>query len=78
MMLFVLLAEPLQNLDRLILRCRLDDDFLEPASKGRILLNVLAVFVQRRSADALDFATSQGGLQHVGRVDGAFGTTGTD
>ena len=44
---------------------------LEPASQGRVLLDVLAVLVERRRADALDLAAGQGRLEHVGGVDRA-------
>ena len=39
---------------------------------------MLAVFVERGGADAAQFAARQGGLQHVGGVDGAFGSARAD
>ena len=51
----------------------LDDDRLEAALQGRVLLDVLAVLIQRGGADAVQFAARQQRLQHVGGVHGAFG-----
>ena len=55
---------------------RLDDDRLEAALQGAVLLDVLAVLVERGGADALDLAAGQGRLEHVGGVDGPFGAAG--
>ena len=78
MVLFVALAQPFEDLDRLVLAGRLDDDLLEASRQGVVFFDVLAVLVQRRRTDALDLAASQGRLEHVGRVDGAFRTAGPD
>jgi len=56
----------------------LDQHLLETTLQCGILLDVLAVFVQRRRADAVQFATGQGRLQHVAGVDGTFGLAGAD
>jgi hypothetical protein len=56
----------------------LDDDRLEAALQGAVLLDVLAVLVERGGADALDLAAGQGRLEHVGGVDGALGPAGAD
>ena len=69
----VLVADPLENLDRLIGRGLVHSDRLESASQGRVLLDVLAVLVERRRSDALNLATRQGRLEHVGRIDRALG-----
>ena len=45
---------------------------LEAAREGRVLLDVLAVLVERGGADALDFAAGQGRLEHVRGVDRPF------
>ena len=60
------------------LRRRIDDDLLEAAFQGAVLLDVLAVLVERGGADALDLAAGQGRLEHVGGVDGALGAAGAD
>ena len=50
----------------------------ETPLKGRVLLDVLLVLVQRRGADAVQFAARQCGLEHVGRIHRTFGATSTD
>ncbi len=55
----------------------LDLDRLEAALQRGILLDVLAVLVQRGGTDGLELAAGQHGLQDRGRIDGAFGGTGT-
>jgi len=69
---FVAIAQTLQNLDRFFGGRRVDDDLLEAAFERAVFFNVLAVFVKRRRADALDLAASESGLQHVGGVDRPF------
>ena len=56
-MLFVTFFEPLEDLDRLVLGGRLDDDLLETTGQRIVLLDVLAVLVERCRTDALDLAT---------------------
>ena len=51
---------------------------LEAPLQRRVLLDVLAVFVQRGGADAVQLATRQRGLQHVAGVDGALCLAGAD
>ena len=46
---------------------------LEPALEGGILFDVVAVFIERGSAHAVELASGKGGLQHVPRVHGAVG-----
>ena len=53
-------------------------DRLEPALQGRVLFNVLAVFVDGGGADDLQLAPGQGGLEDVGRVHRALGRAGAD
>ena len=45
-----------------------DEDGLEPALQGRVLLDVLAELVERRRADAAQLAPGQGRLEQVGGV----------
>ena len=75
---FVAVSQAAQNFDRLVTGGRLDDDRLEAPFQGPVLLDVLAVLVQRGGPDALDFAAAQGGLQDVGGVDGSLGPAGPD
>src|SRR5437667_4043141 len=74
----VLVAQPADDLDRLRHRRRLHDHGLEAALEGAVLLDVLAVLVQRGGADRLDLAPRERRLEHVRRVDGAFGGAGAD
>ena len=71
-MLFILRAEAIENLDRIFDRRRIHDNRLETAFKSRILLDVLAVFVKSRSANALEFTTCKGGLKDVRSIEAAF------
>ena len=76
--LLVALADPEQDLDRLVDGRLLDHDRLEAALERRVLLDVLAELVERRGADALELAARQRRLEDVRRVDGALGRAGTD
>ena len=55
-----------------------DVDLLEAALQGRVLLDVLAVLVERGGADHAQLAAGQHRLDHVAGVHGALGRTGTD
>ena len=48
------------------------------ALERAVLLDVLAVLVERRRADALELAAGERRLEHVRRVDGALRATGAD
>jgi hypothetical protein len=72
------IAQALEDLDRLLVARRIDRDRLEAACEGGVLLDVLAVLVEGRGADALDLAAGERGLEHVGRVDRALGAAGAD
>ena len=75
----VLVPQAADDLDRLAARTgRLDDDRLEAPLEGAVLLDVLAVLVERGGADGLDLAAREGGLEHVGGVDRALGGAGAD
>ena len=54
------------------------NDRLEAALERGILLDVLAVLVERRGADRAQLAAGQHRLEHVGGVDGSLGRTGAD
>src|SRR5262249_40474329 len=51
---------------------------LEAAIERRVFLDVLAIFVERGRADALQFATRERGLEDVRRIHRAFGGAGAD
>ncbi len=53
-------------------------DDLETALQRGILLDVLAVLVERGGADGAQLAARQRRLEHVAGVDGAFGRAGAD
>ena len=55
-----------------------DDDRLEAPLERGILLDVLAVLVERRRADGVQLAARQHRLEHVGRVHRAFRGAGAD
>ena len=55
-----------------------DEDRLEAAGEGGVLLDMLAVFVERGRADAVQLAARQRRLQQVRRVHRAVGLAGAD
>jgi hypothetical protein len=55
-----------------------DQDLLEAALERGVLLDVLAVFVERRRADAVQLAAGQRRLQHVAGVHRALRLAGAD
>ena len=69
----VALAQAAEDADRVFDGRLADHHGLEPALEGGVLFDVLAVLVQRRRADRVQLAARQHRLEHVGRVDGAFG-----
>ena len=74
----VALAQAPQDADGVLDRRLADQDGLEPALERRVLLDVFPVFVERRRADGVQLAAREHRLQHVRRVDGAFGRAGAD
>ena len=55
-----------------------DEDRLEAALERGVLLDVLAVLVERRRADRAQLAAREHRLQHLRRVDRALGRAGAD
>ena len=78
MVLLVALADAEQDVDRLLHGRLLDHDRLEAALEGGVALDVLAVLVERRRADALELAAGQRRLEDVRGVDRALGRARTD
>ena len=74
----VLLLEPAQDRDRVLDRRLGDEHRLEAPRQRGVLLDMLAVFVERGRADAVQFAARQRGLQQVRGVHRAFGLAGAD
>ena len=74
----VAVAEALQDLDGVGDGRLVDLDLLEAPLEGGVLLEVLAVLVERGGADGLQLTAGEHRLEDRRRVDGAFGGTGTD
>ena len=74
----IALLQAAQDRDRVLDRRLVDEHLLEAALERGVLLDVLAVFVERRGADAMQFAARERGLQHVAGVHRAFGLAGAD
>src|SRR5207244_713634 len=74
----VALPEPAQDRDGVLDRGLVDQHGLEAALEGRVLLDVLAVLVQRGRADAVQLAAGEHGLQQVGGVHRALGRARAD
>ena len=77
-MLLVPFTDPHEDLDRLLLRRLVDHDRLEATLEGSVALDVLAVLVECRRADALQLTAGQRRLEDVRRVDGTLRSSGTD
>ena len=74
----VALLEAAQDADRVLDRRLADQHGLEAAGERGVLLDVLAVLVERRGADRAQLAARQHRLQQVGGVDRALGGAGAD
>ena len=75
---FVALLEAAENCDRVGSRRLADEDRLESSLERGVLLDVLAVLVERRGPDRTQLAAREHRLQHVGGVDGALGRAGAN
>ena len=78
MMQLVFLLEAAQDRDRVRDRRLGDEDRLEAPRQRRVLLDMLAIFVERRRADAMQLAARQRRLQEIRRVHRAIGLAGAD
>ena len=74
----VLFLEPAQDRDCFLHRWLVNEDRLKSPRQRRVFFDVLAVFVERRRADAVQLAASERRLKHVGRIHRAFRLAGTD
>ena len=74
----VLLLQATQDRDRVLDRGLGDEHRLEPPRQRRILLDMLAIFVERRRAHAMQLAARQRRLQEVRGVHRAVGLAGPD
>ena len=76
--LLVFVLQAAQDRDGVLDRRLGDEDRLEPPRQRGVLFDMLAVFVERGGADAMQFAARQRGLQQVGRIHRAVGLAGAD
>ena len=76
--LLIAVAQPLEDLHRLLGRGLVDGDLLEAALERGVTLQVFAVLLERRRADRLQLASGQRRLEDRGRVDRALGGTRAD
>ena len=74
----VLLLESAQDRDRVLDGGLADEHRLEAPRQRRVLFDVLAKFVERGRADAVQLATGERGLQQVRGVHRALGLAGAD
>ncbi len=74
----VTLAQAAQDADGVLDRRLADGHRLEAPLERRVLLDVLAVFVERGRTDGVQLAARQHRLEHVGGVERAFGGPGAD
>ena len=71
MMNLVLLLQAAQDGDGVLDGRFAHNDRLEATLKSSILLDVLAVFIERRGADGVKLASRKSWLEHIARIDGA-------
>ena len=74
----VALLQPAQDRDRVLDRRLVDEHGREAALERGVLLDVLAVLVERRRADTAQLAAGEHRLEQVRRVDRALGRAGAD
>ena len=70
--------EPAQDRHRLFNIGLIHENRLKSPLKRRVLLDMLAILVERRRADASQFAAGEGGLEQVARADRALRRTRAD
>ncbi len=78
MILLIVIAQTLENCNRIPERRFRHDDRLQAALQGGVFFNVLAVFFQRGGADQAHFAAGQGRFHNISRVHGAFRPAGAN
>ena len=75
---FIPFFEPAQDRNGVFHGRLIDEDRLKAPFKRGIFFDMFPVFVERRRADEVQFASRQHRLQQIGRVHRAFGRTGPD
>ncbi len=76
--LLIALAETAKDQQRIVGGRFVHVDGREPALQRGILLDVLAVLVQRGRADDVQFSARKGGFEHIGGIHRALGRPGAD
>src|SRR3546814_15505634 len=71
-------SHAVQNFNGFLRRCRFYHDFLKTPVKRAVLFNVLAVFIQGCSTDALNFTPCQRRLEHIRSIQRAGSAAGPD
>ena len=74
----VFLLDAAQDRDRILDRRLAHEHRLEAPRQRRVLLDMLAVFIERRGADAMQFAARQRRLEQIGCIHRAIGLAGAD
>src|SRR5688572_21753440 len=74
---FITFLEAAENGDGVFHAGFVNENRLEAAFEGGIFLDIFAVFVERRGADAAEFSAGKLRLEHVGGVGGTFGFAST-
>ena len=69
---FVFLLKPAKDRDCILHRWFADEHRLETPLQRRVFFNMLLIFIERRRADAMQFAARQSGLDEVRGVHRAF------
>ena len=76
--LLVFRLDVVEDFHGLFRRGGIDEDLLETTFQSAVLFDVLPVFVEGGGADALQLASGQGRLEHVGGVKRPVGVAGPD
>ncbi len=75
---FVALLEPAQNRDRILDRWLTNEHRLEAPLQRCVLLDVLAILIERGGADHAQLSTPQQRLEHVAGIHRPLGGAGTN
>ena len=75
---FVLLLEAARNRNGVLDARLIDEHGLKTPFEGRVLFDVLAIFIERGGADAVQFASGQHGFEQIAGIHRAFALAGAD
>ena len=76
-MYFVFFFEASQDCHGILYTRFANQDSLKPSFQGGVLFQVSSIFIQSCSADTVQLATRERGLEHVAGIHSAFSTSGT-